>query len=337
MEFYNEKLLPKGLPELLCQVIPEEFYLNTKVIAYPRKQRQGVAGSVTYDRLSHCWKIKLYPTIIAFFYRSSGVLGIRGTYSFDLWTSFLHTSLHEIGHMASWEAVENVPAYIDEHGSTVFSSMERHLYTEKLADDWANHTAERILQANPRLVQPEGALGGYPGKLAYNRRGGGHPWGSEIDYGRINIDRIIDWRGLGCGGQINIKDIVNKLYDDLSLGPVFIENEEKTPNIRAKVEVRLRREIHQAAKALGVNRFFTNKNGRRYLMFNVTEADAIYQYLVPHKWRYVPQIKKPLRWEFVDGFWELIEVEEAEKIPIEQLTLPSFAHRKRRIAKEAQQ
>jgi hypothetical protein len=172
MEFYNEKLLPKGLPELLCQVIPQEHYFSTKVIAYPRKHRRGVAGSVDFNHLINSWVIELYPTIIAFFFCQPHALGFRGTYSFDLWASFLYISLHEIGHMATWEAVMNVPSYYDEYGHIQDATLGHHFYIERLANKWAEQTIRQIVRVDPRMGQPEGPLGGYPGKLAYSETWG---------------------------------------------------------------------------------------------------------------------------------------------------------------------
>lgn len=322
MEFYHEKLLPNGLPELLCQVIPEQFYFNTKVIAFPRKQRRGVQGSVNFNGVRECWEIKLYPTIMAFFSGTSGdrLLGLRGTYSFGLWTSFLFTSLHEIGHMVTWKAVENVPAYVNEYGHTVFPSLERHLYAETVADNWACHTAKRIVAVDPRIGQPEGPLGGYPGKLAYERRGGGRLWGNEVDRGRI-----AEWRAMKCGAQVPLTDIISQFAYDL---PGHIGQLEYKDLV--KVRAIVRGAIHRAAKELRIDRHFINKRGWRYLMFNAGESLQILDWLKAHTkeialstcWRVShPPYPHCWRWELRDGQWEAVETDFIQ-IPREQLPLP---------------
>ena len=37
--------------------------------------------------------------------------------------------------------------------------------------------------------------------------------------------------------------------------------------------------IHEAANAVGAHRYFINKNGRKYLMFNAREAELVCQYI----------------------------------------------------------
>ena len=58
-------------------------------------------------------------------------------------------------------------------------------------------------------------------------------------------------------------------------------------------------------------------------MFNAAEAEAVYKRLLPYKGMYIPGTKDKLkRWELVDGFWELREVEKVERVPPEQMRLP---------------
>lgn len=322
MEFHNAKLLPKGLHEIIANLVPYDIYPNTKVIVYRRKWIRGVAGIAGYDGMTQSYYIGLYPTVLSFYVGNGGI----GTYSFNLWFSYLKTALHEIGHLATYALIQNIPCRIGSFGKSV-RSMRDYIYVEKLADNWRDQALVRILQVSPRLGQLLGALTGYPGINAYRLRN----WGKPFNNGKHNYYRQAEWRGLGCGGQITIGDIIHEFYYKW-----WGYNLDK--NDRVKIEAQLRREIHRVAKIIGIDRFFINKNGRRYLMFNVREAEAIYQQLLSYKWQgnIFEAEKKPLKWEFLNGNWELIECEEREKIPIEQLTLPGFAHRKRRKAKEAQ-
>lgn len=95
-------------------------------------------------------------------------------------------------------------------------------------------------------------------------------------------------------------------------------------------KARYRRAIHRAAEALGLCRYFTNKNGCRYLMFNAGEAEAVYEWLVENSgvlvdayWRLKQAAEAPKhwKWELVDGGWELVEIDAPIKVP-EQMRLP---------------
>lgn len=304
MEFYNVKLLPKGLPEIIATFVPYDIYPETKIIACPRKERRGVLGSAGYGDVAEGYYIILYPTMIAFHWQRS-----IGTYSFRLWMDFLQVALHEIAHLATRHLYEDLP-----HDTE--TDFESYLYVEDLANSWRDQALARILQVDPRLGQPSGALTGYPGIKAYELRNRGKPWNNQGN----NYYRIAEWRGLGCDGQIPMSDIALALCPEL-FPPRVLDEDESPPVPLMRARAKLYRAIHQGAKALGICRFYTNKNGRRYLMFNVAEAEAVYKRLLPYKWMYMLGAKdKPNRWEFVDGFWEPHDVESVEKVP-EQLRL----------------
>ena len=97
MEFHNVKLLPKGLPEIMAQLVPYEIYPDTKVIACPRKEPYGDRGEV-YDGANY--RVKIFPTVITYL-AIFGLHPLNGTLSFALWSSFLTTALHELGHLAT--------------------------------------------------------------------------------------------------------------------------------------------------------------------------------------------------------------------------------------------
>jgi len=315
MEFHNVKLLPKGLPEILAQLVPYDIYPDTKVITFPRKGMKfnghggnGELGSVGFDHLTASYCIVLYPTMCC----SNGGHGndYPGTPSFRLWMGMLHTTMHEIGHLATRDLYYNLPHDYEHH-------HENHYYVEKLADEWMERTMARILRADPRLGQPPEALTGYPGVLVYEMRSnGGKPWDG------FNPHRIADWRGLRCGGQVSIGAIAEKLI--LQEYPGY-----EVPPSWPRGKVRYCRAIHRAAEALGLCRYFTNKNGRRYLMFNAGEAEAVYEWLVDNKgvlidafWKLKLQPPEHWKWERVNGNWELIGIDSPERVPPEQMRLP---------------
>ncbi len=275
MEFHNVKLLPKGLPEIIAQFVPYDIYPDTKVIVYPRKLARGIAGAAGYDDMTRSYHIRLYPTILSFY-----AWGEIGTYSFKLWFSYLKTALHEIGHLATRTLIEGKAGWIDKSGTLVGCDTREHFYVEGLANEWMQQAMAQILQGDSRLGQPNGALTGYPGMNAYRLRNWGRPWNN----GEYDHFRQAEWRGLSCGGQVTINDIAKKLMLQERLGyevPLgdWVRESARCLERWIRASARCRRAVHRAAKELRIERYFTNKNGRRYLMFNAGEAEAVFNRL----------------------------------------------------------
>ena len=82
--------------------------------------------------------------------------------------AFLEVALHEIGHLATRHLYEDLPHYTEIH-------FESYLYVEDLANRWRDQALAKILQVDPRLGQPSGALTDYPGVKAYELRNRGKP------------------------------------------------------------------------------------------------------------------------------------------------------------------
>lgn len=255
MEFHNATLLPKGLPEIMAAVTPYDIYPETKVIAFRRKDGTGALGKAGYNQITDSFEVHLYPTLCC---SNGGRRPSIGTFSFKLWLALLQTALHEIGHLARRDD------YIYQKKDYARHYGEAYFHVEWLANNWMWDTLRRILRDNHRLGQPVGALTGYPGVLAYRLRNCDRPWSGGGDYKGLN-----EWRALGCGGQITMSDIACKLK------PGLYSSDRSALIQRARVY----RVIHRAAEAVGVRRLFVNKNGRRYLMFNAGEADAVWNWL----------------------------------------------------------
>lgn len=280
MEFHNAALLPKGLHEIIAAFVPYDIYPYTKVIAYRRKgmgsihciEHKVMRGYAGYESLVDSFVIGLYPSVCC----SDGPRGIRGTLSFNLWMAMLRTALHEIGHLVTHELCSDLP-HDPVHNPAAYT------YVEQLADDWMESAMAQILRVDPRLGQPLSALTGYPGALTYRIR---NRWRSGGE--RLPRAGMVDWRGLGCGGQITIAAIValflheepDVLYemDECARQGDF----EGRKRIESNAKAKIRRRVHRAAKALGIERHFTNRNGYRYLMFDVGEAQAVCDWLLIH-------------------------------------------------------
>jgi len=247
MEFYNERLLPNGLPEIICAFMPYEKYPGAKVICHSRSEGRSWLGTVNDGTA----KIQLVPTKIAFHLRG------RGTYSFRLWQTFLQVALHEIGHIytnGQRQAISE--AEYDTYGAAW-------AYVERLADDWAGRAMARILEVDPRMGQPPGALKGYPGILAYHRRAGQFA-------GAVDPGRIAEWRALKCDAQVTIGDVVSAIE-------IRVINARMTRSFMSHPDRSwIKGLVHKVADSFGIHRYFiSSTNGRHHLMFNAGEACAV--------------------------------------------------------------
>lgn len=355
MEFHNAKLLPKGLPEIMVQFMPDCVYDDMKVIVSPEKEKPGLRGQAHFETGRSF--IRLWPTIMAFFKETR-----IGTYSFRLWHSFLHTALHEIGHFATADLYDVDDEAKYEH------NYDFHSYVEKLANDWSDRAMARLLAVNPRLGQPEGRLTGYPGILAYEyRKFSQETINKERSDRSPHYDRILEWRGMKCNGQITMTDIAGCLRgfihnqfptwreDSHPRGtPCYIGSDfweptpgqpwtgegtyggpeyrlpegEPVPTVdydkqRRDEFKRLYRAIHWARKELGITRFFVNRHGWTYAMFNVGEAESVFHFLSNQPSRLKAILFPAFReWVWGEGHWDQVEVEKRQKIPRLQLRLP---------------
>lgn len=240
MEWYGEKMLPRGLPELVYQITPPEILKGLKVISLNKRRKKGLAGQVGND--DNYWIIQLYPTIIL----KRGFGGRVGTQSFRYWFEFLGTTLHEIGHIMTKELVPKVCQQRYEHDS------KSHDYIEKLADDWRDQAIERIGSRDPRLGQPLGWIGGLPGIYILRK--------SKIrdnTYGRFESIRMKDIRAQKCGGQHGIDDIAQMVWE------------------YSPYKWRIFRIIKEVASNLGITRAYSDSAGRKHLFFNHGEAIAV--------------------------------------------------------------
>ena len=62
IEFYKEGLAPKGLCELINQVVPRSRR-RFKVIFKSRAEHRGLSGGIWYCNPDRALKIQIYPTV----------------------------------------------------------------------------------------------------------------------------------------------------------------------------------------------------------------------------------------------------------------------------------
>lgn len=245
MEWYGEKMLPRGLPELVYQITPPEILKDLKVISFNRKKKKkgcrNCRGCVEW--INDHWRIELYPTVLL----ASGGESY-GTQSFRYWCVFLKTILHEIGHIITGEMVSEECKQRYEHDS------ESHHYIEDLADRWRDYAIEKIANIDPRLGQPIGWIGGLPGVyllkgIRISRR--------DDPFGTFKNKLIKNFRAKKCGGQYGIDDVAKMVW-------------EYSPYRR-----RIYRIIKQVAFNMNITRAYFDSAGRKHLFFNNGEAIAL--------------------------------------------------------------
>lgn len=312
MEFHNVKLLPKGLPEIVAQLIPYDIYSDTKLVVHCRKITGGVQGAAGYDNITESYVIDLYPTVI-----SVHCQGLPGTHSFNQWLQYLKTALHEIGHLATRVLIENIPSTVNSLGFRQ-CSCRNYIYVEELANKWRDQALARILRVDTRLGQPEGFITGYAGIRTYRWL----HWMPTVHHRRLE-----EFRGFRCGGQITLGTIANTAICQLLGSRVLgLEDESHARLKRIAVD-----QVRRAADSLGIRRYAFSSSGRRYLMFSVGEAEAVYEWLVDNKNVLIQAYYRMLRpqprpkywkWELVDGSWDLVEIDTPQKVPPEQMRLP---------------
>ena len=241
MEWFGEKMLPRGLLELIYQVTPDWILPDLKVVALPRKSERGIGGRIYWHE---CWFMRLYPTTILAYTKHD--LGVR---SFNYWMDFLHIALHEIGHITHtryWNAGYDYSYENDDNYKR---------YIESLANAWRDKTIAKIMIRDSRLGQPKGWIGGLPG-IYLIRRG---KWGRENDdgtFGKSDLTRMNDIRAYRCKGQLSLTNLIEQFQRKYSCS--------KLRNLRTLVK--------KIALELGIARRHIDKAGRKHLFFTYGES-----------------------------------------------------------------
>jgi hypothetical protein len=186
MEWYGEKMLPRGLPELVYQVTPYKILANLKLIVHNRQITPYISGSANPKTKV----IRLYPTVM--FDTLNILINWDGVsvLSFRCWLLCLETVLHEIGHIVMHPKYEHITEY-------TYSNMPRQRkYVERLANEWRDDMIYKIKRRHVRVGQPEGLIGGLAEKFIL-------PLG-----GRMQM------RAYQCGGQLIMKDVAKMVNSD---------------------------------------------------------------------------------------------------------------------------
>jgi len=252
MEWFGEKMLPRGLPELAYEIVPSWVSTRLKIITLPKKEYAHIRGLTSYSHDNYF--IRIYPTIILKDWKMR-----PGVISFQDWCYFLEVFLHELGHVMTHDKWKHISEKEYCENSTSYE------YVEYLADQWRDITLNKIASRDSRLGQPIGWIGGLPG--IYLMRS--HYIREQDRYGPYEMKRINNYRAYRCHGQIQLLEVVNKLwneynksYDNFGYDEVIKRN-------------KIYRMVKKISSDLGIQRLYIDKTGRKHIFFNHGEADSV--------------------------------------------------------------
>ena len=123
---------------------------------------------------------------------------------------------------------------------------------------------------------------------------------------------------------MSVSTVARTAVSDLEL--TYVDGE-----VRSKLERIAREQVHRAANELGIQRYAFSANARRYLMFNVGEAEAVYGWLVDNRrvlvdayrmLKHQQEAPNHWKWELVDDNWDLVGIDAPVKVAPEQMRLP---------------
>ena len=251
MEWFGEKMLPKGLTKLAYEIVPARVSPRLKIIVLPKKEYKYLHGAMSYANGNYI--IKIYPTVILTrFFTGIGVI------SFQDWVSFLKLFLHELGHVMTYDKWKHIS--LEEY----IGNGKCHEYVESLANQWCDITLNKIASRDSRLGQPIGWIGGLPG--IYFMRS--HYIREQNRYDPGEMYRINNYRAYRCHGQIQLSGVVKKLCYEYKILCDYGNDVSK--------KNRISRIVKKVSSDLGIQRFYTDKAGRKHIFFNHGEADSVF-------------------------------------------------------------
>jgi len=275
MEWHGEKMLPRGIPQLVYQVTPDWILRDLKVIVLSKKEKEPahVLGYVRKENSQ--WYVRLFPTRLI---NDANTVAQNCVQSVAYWVVFLSTTLHEIGHIF--------------HTSSLLNDYHcRPWYYENLADRYRYQIMAKIMARDPRLGQPHGWIGGLPGIYLLRES----KWARQE--GRYDWRCLENLRAYKCEGQLSIRGVVHEIchWGPLTLYRNGLWRKLKnfrslTPDLGIAVRVPIKGSdnchynilkdesrplVKFVAEQSGIGRHHVDSAGRRHLFFNFAEAGQL--------------------------------------------------------------
>jgi len=247
MEWFGEKMLPNGLPNLTYQIVPGWLSKRLKIVVHSRVQQKGWKGwKGDVVRINGYFRINLYPTVILKDWSGKGVR------SYKYWHDFLRVILHEIGHAMTHDKRRHIS------DTQYWKDSNARSYVERLADNWCYSTMDKIGRRLPRLGQPEGWIGGLPG--IYLMR---YLESSKANKTFYVPNMVQNYRATKCHGQFTFSDVADE-----------IRNRNKIDYSNTNM-IKVKQIIKKVSPSLGINRHYIDRAGRKHLFFNYGESKLI--------------------------------------------------------------
>jgi len=211
MNFYNERLAPRMLCQLLYDVVPYEFH-RPVIFSYGHKhmlkeheRNQGVTNH-------RCVWLNLEA--IAF----DGGNGYRCSVQAGVWRRMLFVGFHEFAHITS----PTGNGYRYEH------DWKYHRHIEDQANAKAEDWIAKVLANDGRLYQPD-----FLGIVDIVRCRNQKSLKKLPSHGSYYCNRLKDLRCYRCGGQLSISDVAHRLLRHASFDPPPQELEKIRKKINA--------------------------------------------------------------------------------------------------------
>jgi len=261
MEWFREKMLPRGLTELAYEIVPGWISPRLKIITLPKQRLPKqkylyIAGEMIYKNGNYI--IKLYPTVILV-----KVLNGEGVRSFRSWVSFLKIFLHELGHVMTHYKWKHI-SLEEYHGNE--NSWN---YVESLANQWRDITLNKIASRDSRLGQPIGWIGGLPGIYMNRSNDIAKKYLNNSSFTTFDMGRINNYRAYRCDGQIKLSEVATKLWEEYNK---ILDNFGYDEVIKKN---KINRIVKKISSDLAIQRVYIDKASRKHIFFNHGEADTV--------------------------------------------------------------
>ena len=193
INFYNERLVPRKLCELLSEVVPAKYH---RPVVFSYGKRHMPERSERYAGVASDCRVSLNLEQIRF---NAVIYGNIGSLSARTWHSMLAVGFHEFGHIASGHFRGDALA-ANRYGY----DWQFYRYCEDQADRKADSWMQAILANDSRLYQPNHL--GVIDIIARRRRSRSRVepmhWSARKDY-RCSV----------TGGQLSIGDVFQSVFE----------------------------------------------------------------------------------------------------------------------------
>lgn len=205
INFYNERLVPRKLCELLSEVVPAKYH---RPVVFSYGKRHMPERSERYAGVASDCRVSLNLEQIRF---NAVIYENIGSRSARTWRKMLNVGFHEFGHIASGHC--RADALVDQRYK---HDWDFYRYCEDQADRKADSWMQAILANDSRLYQPNHL--GVIDIIARRLR-------TRFRVEPMSCSDRKDYRCFVTGGQLSIGDVFKSLFDlscSLKQGRIYL-------------------------------------------------------------------------------------------------------------------